>query len=147
MSILRVYIFCACMQTYTHTTVSFKAKYWGLQPHIISLWFLGSSACFSLGQPVKPSHPYTPRRSKVTLTDPRRRLFLLRVLRGDPVVGLRPHVSDRLPSDVAAPRCPVRGLPARLLRLLHRSVATSSKAQQNNLNLFIWFVFYFIVFR
>lgn len=127
MSFLSVYIFCACMQTYTHNTISFKAKYWGLQPQMISLWFLGGSMLvlekFYVLQSRAACETLTSihaSRSKMTLTDPRKPLFLLRVLRGDPVVGLRPHVSDRLTSDVAAPRRPVRGLPARLLRLLHR---------------------------
>lgn len=46
-----------------------------------------------------------------------------RILRGDPVAGVRPHLSDHLPPDVAAAGRPVRSLPARLLRLLHRYLA------------------------
>lgn len=45
---------------------------------------------------------------------------LCRVLWGDPVAGVRPHLSDHLSPDVAAPGRPVWGLPARLLWLLHR---------------------------
>lgn len=51
---------------------------------------------------------------------------LPRVLRGDPITGFWPHLSDHLPPDVAASWRPVWGLSARLLRLLHRFVVGSA---------------------
>lgn len=52
--------------------------------------------------------------------------ILPRVLRGDPITGFWPHLSDHLPPDVAASWRPVRGLSARLLWLLHRFVVGSA---------------------
>lgn len=46
--------------------------------------------------------------------------ILPRVLWGDPVVGIWPHLSDHLSPDVATSWRPVWGLPARLLWLLYR---------------------------
>lgn len=45
-----------------------------------------------------------------------------RVLWGDSITGVWSHLPDHLPSDVAAAGRALRRLPARLLRLLHRSV-------------------------